>query len=163
MGPENLRLDPVLQDFHEPFTPPKRMDVEVVLMELLENGLLPKAYTVNPSDYVLLGEVQELERGSKTIFLKDGTRVFYSYLIIISKANGQKEEFDKAVQSLIEAISVNKKVGLQDKIPQEKIESVHKLRSMTKKPGLQPLEMIKNVNHETRTREPQNRLFELHL
>lgn len=172
---KTLRSDRSMFDLHEPSTPPKKIDAEIVLIELTSN-FSPKAYLC-PSDshhgntsgqFILLGDVREFERGHKTIFLEDGTTIFYNSLVIVSKTESgrnKEDEFHKALQSLLEAIRVNEKVEIMDKMASLPLENIRKLRAMIKpsEEHNESLDAIKNSNKQTSIREPHNRLFELHL
>jgi hypothetical protein len=172
MSLDSLRTDRITLDFHQPFQTSKQIEAEIVLMEILPEGFFPKAYTctiAGRDDFVFVGEVDELHRNKKSLFLKNGMCVLYTYLIIVSRKEGQDqaEEFSKAMHSLLEALMVSSKIEVKEKMNSQASET-RKLRAMitashAREKNDESLDAIKNSNQQTQYKEPQNSHFELHL
>lgn len=139
-------------------------------------GQIKNKFAKKGSSFYLLGEVEQFNKNSKVLFLTDGTCVSYQHLIVISNQGSskqssikdQEEAFNQALQSLSEAIRVRAKIEVNELLADSTQESLRKLKTMTVKASSssddkESLAAIQSGGNPGRVREPQNRLFELHL
>ena len=76
--------------------------------QLIKNGFV----SIDPDSFIFLGFLQELDQKEKKIVLANQNLLFYHHLVI---ANGPKQallgyEFLAGVQTLIDAVKINKKI-----------------------------------------------------
>jgi NADH dehydrogenase FAD-containing subunit len=73
-------------------------------------GDKPSLYRLPQGSIIMLGEVDVMDQQKKCIFLKNGKTVTYKHLVITTGMKHPHEEFSVALQSLIDALSIQKKI-----------------------------------------------------
>jgi len=133
----------------DPENKPVRCHVNILLVDKTQGKLFPYAFqfnhdfsysddllnqaiqnyrVMNLEAFMMLGEVDLINRKDKLVLLRDGNTVVYKHLIVISDKTpsfvgslSQEKEYNAALNSLIDALRVKHKVDSNDFIGRDQV------------------------------------------